>query len=86
MFTSVSIAIFITYRILEKYNNYGDSSCRLDDYSLNGIKFKRSNDNVTPEEKSYHFNVFGENPYEDRVHSIPEQLLKNSEKKDQEDW
>lgn len=87
VFTAVAFALFITYKILKKYNDFGDSSCKMDDYALNGIRYERQGDRVPTSDKYHLFADYGNNPYEDRKHSIPEVLLKNAEndKQDFED-
>lgn len=78
LFTSLSIALFITFVLLKKYSDYGDSTCGIDEYSHRGINIRRRIDNVMPDEKNDYFSVYADNPYENKTHSIPEQLLKNS--------
>ncbi len=77
VFSAVGITLFVVYKILSRFNNFGDSSCILDDYSKNGIRYTRNRDNVLPVEKNDYFLVYGENPYTDVERSIPDQLLKN---------
>ena len=74
------IAIFITYRILKKYIDFGDVVCSIHQYSSNGIKYTVNRDNVLLYEKNDYMLVHGDNPYENLERSIPEQLLKNAGK------
>ena len=48
IFTSVSYSIFITYLILKKFSDFGDSSCKLDEYAPKGLGYTRMVDNVPP--------------------------------------
>lgn len=82
VFTGVSITLFIVYKILNKYSNFGDSSCRMDEYSLRGIHYLRDMDDVPSTERHFLFSNYGVNPYKGRQHSIPEQLLKNTKPDD----
>lgn len=79
-FTALAVSLFITYRLLKKYNDFGDSSCGIEEYSRFGVDYISMRDDADPSEKRYFFLHFGENPYENAVHSIPEQLIKNGEK------
>ena len=78
VFSAVALAVFITYLILNRNNNYGDFAPGIDEYSSRGIVYKRLRDEVTTFEKNHLFADYGENPYENKEHKIPEQLLKNS--------
>lgn len=78
-FVSIGISCFVTYLVLNKYNNFGDTSCSLYQYSAHGVSYKVQRDNVLLEEKNDFFSVWGENPYANIERSIPEQLLKNAE-------
>lgn len=80
IYMAVAITLFIVYKLLNKYNNFGDTTCNLDEYSPWGIKYNRMRDDVLIHEKTDFFLYYGENPYEGRKHSIPEQLIKNGEK------
>ena len=62
-FVSIGISCFVTYLILNKYNNFGDTSCSLYQYSTNGVSYKLQRDNVLLEEKNEFFSVWGDNPY-----------------------
>ena len=73
------IAIFIVYKILSKYNNFGDTTCTIDEYSLRGIHYTRSNDEITSHERTMLFANYGDNPYAGIKHDIPEQLRSNLE-------
>ena len=46
IFTGISYAIMITYLILKKFNDFGDSSCKLSEYSPRGIGYTRMVDDV----------------------------------------
>jgi hypothetical protein len=84
LFTSVSYSIFITYLILKKFSDLGNSSCKLNEYAPRGLDYKRMVDNVPTNEKYFLLADYGVDPYMDKKHSIPEVLLKNAQK-DQED-
>ena len=73
------ISVFITYRILNKYIDFGEVVCNIHQYSNDGIKYKVNRDNVLIYEKNEYMHIHGENPYENIERSIPEQLLKNTE-------
>lgn len=78
VFTGIAITMFVVYKILNRFSNFGDSSCKLDDYSPRAIHYLRDMDDVPSTEKRLLFSAYGENPYDGRQHTIPEQLLKNS--------
>ena len=78
VFTGISITMFVVYKILNRFSNFGDSSGKLDDYSPRAIHYLRDIDDVPSTEKRLLFAEYGENPYDGRQHTIPEQLLKNS--------
>ena len=78
VFSAVALAVFITYLILNKNNNFGDFAPGIDEYSARGIEYKSMADEVTTLEKNRLFAYYGENPYVNKEHKIPEQLLKNS--------
>ena len=78
VFASLALSLFITYLILNKNNNYGDFAPDIEEYSVGGIRYTREVNNVTSHEKNFLFMKYGENPYEDRQHNYPEQLLTNS--------
>ena len=78
-FSALSVSLFITNKLLSKYNDFGDSSCGIDEYSALGVDYERMLNGVDPVEKNDFFLYYGENPYENAVHSIPEQLIKNGE-------
>lgn len=78
VFTGISITMFVVYKILNRFSNFGDSSCRLDDYSPRAIHYLRDIDDVPSTEKRLLFAEYGENHYDGRQHTIPEQLLKNA--------
>lgn len=84
VFTAVSIALFVVYKILNRYNNFGDSAGHFDEYAVDGIKYRKSADNVLYEEKNELFLLYGENPYEGVERVVPEQLMKNAEKQRQD--
>ena len=72
--------MFVVYRILRKFNDFGDSTCSIDEYSRKGIHYSRQLDEVPPQEKTFLFANFGANPYEGVEHSVPEQLIENGKK------
>ena len=81
IFLGIGIAVFTVYKIMDKYNNFGDSTCTIDEYSRKGIHYTRSLNEVPAQEKTFLFANFGANPYEGIERSVPEQLIKNAEKK-----
>lgn len=81
--SALALAVFITYLILKKNNDFGDFTPKLDEYSL-GIRYSREVDEVSSREKIILFRDYGENPYKDRTHRYPEQLLKKPEDQGQE--
>lgn len=81
LFSCVGISVFVTYRILNKYNDFGEVPvCSIHQYSYEGIRYKVNKDYVSLAEKNDYMLVNGDNPYENIERSIPEQLLKNAEK------
>ena len=80
IYSALALALFITYLILNKNNNFGDFSPKMDEYSATGIRYRREVDNVSSQENKFLFLEYGENPYANRKHSYPEQLLKFSQK------
>ena len=80
VYAGFGITVFIVYHILNKFNNYGDFSCGIDEYTRKGIHFMRNLDEVPKNESNFLFSNFGDNPYEGREHKIPEQLMKNAPK------
>lgn len=80
LFTGVGCALFIVYKALNRYNDFGDSIPGMDAYTRNGIHVNRASDDVDSLEKRRLFDVYGSNPYEGVERSIPEQLVKNSTK------
>lgn len=78
IFTAAAYAVFITYWILKKYNDIGDSSCDINEYSPKGIGYDRMIDDAPETEKRLLMNAYGESPYDDSKISIPEVLLKNA--------
>lgn len=80
VFTGISITLFVVFKILNRFNDFGDSFCKMDDYAPRAIHFLRDIDDVPSNEKRFLFAEYGENPYEGRQHTIPEQLLKNAKK------
>ena len=78
VFTSLSISLFITFVLLNRFSDYGDSSCSIDEYSQWGINYRLRKDWILPTEKNDFFFIYGEDPYENTDHAIPEQLLKNT--------
>ena len=83
--TGISIALFVAYKILNKYSNFGDSSCNINEYSRKGIRYERCRDEVDSSMKRIVFADYGVDTYGDRKHTIPEQLLKNAKKDSIED-
>ena len=79
IFTGVSFALLITYKILKKYSDIGDSSCDIKEYSKTGIRYNRAVDNAPAIEKSFLFADYGVDPYAEKKHNVPEVLLKNAE-------
>lgn len=79
VFSALALSLFITYMILNKNNNFGDFAPDIEEYSLGGIHYTREVNNVTSQEKKYLFLEYGENPYENRQHNYPEQLLQKPE-------
>ena len=86
VFTGVSYAIMITYLILRKFNDFGDSSCKLDDYSPRGIGYMRMIDDVPSNGKFFLFTEYGSDPYVVKHQGIPEILIKNSEKNNEQEY
>lgn len=82
IYASVAITLFVVYKLLKKFNDFGTTTCGLDEYAPWGVKYSRMRDDVLPQEKQDFFLYYGENPYEGKKHEIPEQLIKNGEKKD----
>ena len=80
IFTGVSFALLITYKILKKYSDIGDSSCDIKEYSRTGIRYNRTVDNAPAIEKNFLFADYGVDPYAGKKHNVPEVLLKNAEK------
>ena len=80
IFTGVSFALLITYKILKKYSDIGDSSCDIKEYSARGIQYNRMVDDAITNEKYFLFADYGVDPYAGNKHNIPEVLLKNAEK------
>ena len=79
IFTGISFALLITYKILKKYSDIGDSSCDIKEYSKTGIRYNRTVDNAPAIEKSFLFADYGVDPYAEKKHNVPEVLLKNAE-------
>ena len=80
IFTGVSFALLITYKILKKYSDIGDSSCDIKEYSRTGIHYKRVIDDAATNEKYSLFADYGVDPYAEKKHNVPEVLLKNAER------
>ncbi len=81
--SALALAVFITYLILKKNNDFGDFAPKLDEYST-GIRYGREVDDVTSHERTILLVDYGENPYKDRTHRYPEQLLKKPDDYGQE--
>ena len=77
IFVAVSLSLFIVYRSLSKYNDYGDSSCKMNAYSRGGINYIKRDDNVKTVEKAFLEADYGVDVYLGNHHKIPEQLKKN---------
>ncbi len=75
IYSSTALSLFITFLFLNKNSNYGDFSPKMEEYSLAGIHYTREVNDVTSQEKRFLFLEYGENPYMDRKHRYPEQLL-----------
>ena len=86
LFTSVSYSIFITYMILKKFSDLGDSPCKLNENAPKGLSYTRMVDNVPTNEKFFLLADYGVDPYLDKKHSIPEVLLRNAEKDQEEEF
>ena len=86
LFTGVSYSIFITYMILRKFSDLGDSSCKLNEYAPKGLGYTRMVDNVPANEKYFLLSDYGADPYLGKKHSIPEVLLRNAEKDKEEEF
>ena len=80
IFTGLAFSLLITYKILKKYSDIGDSSCDIKEYSRTGIHYNRMIDDAVVNEKHFLFADYGVDPYAEKKHSIPEVLLKNAEK------
>ena len=80
IFTGLAFSLLITYKILKKYSDIGDSSCDIKEYSRSGIHYNRMIDDAVVNEKHFLFADYGVDPYAEKKHSIPEVLLKNAEK------
>ena len=78
IFTGLSISLFITFIMLNKFNDYGDYSCSIEEYSQLGINYRLMKDNIGYYEKNDYFFIYAENPYENTDRAIPDQLLKNT--------
>ncbi len=85
VFTAAAFALFAVYKVLKKYADFGDSSCKIGEYSKSGVKYTRFGDDVPSSDKYHLFADYGENPFENRRHRIPEVLLLNTQKDKQED-
>ena len=80
LFACAGITVFITYMILNRYSDFGKVSvCSIHQYSNDGINYTVIREKALLDEKNEFILLYGENPYENIGHSIPEQLLKNSE-------
>ena len=80
IFTGVSFALLITYKILKQYSDIGDSSCDIKEYSRTGIHYNRMIDDAATNEKYSLFADYGVDPYAEKKHNVPEVLLKNAER------
>ena len=80
IFTGLAFSLLITYKILKKYSDIGDSSCDIKEYSRTGIHYNRMIDDVATNEKYFLFADYGVDPYAEKKHNVPEVLLKNAER------
>ena len=85
IYMGVSIALFVAYKVLNKFSNFGDSSCDIGEYTRKGIRYERCRDEVDHSMKRIVFADYGVDTYGNRKHTIPEQLLKNAKKDSIED-
>ena len=46
VFTGISITLFVVFKILNRFNDFGDSFCKMDDYAPRAIHFLRDVDDV----------------------------------------
>lgn len=77
--SATGIAVFVSYLILKKFNNFGETPCSIFQYSKEGINYTRIRDYVLPDDRNDLFLYYGENPYPEKTGIVHEQLLKNSE-------
>lgn len=80
LFSCVAISMFVTFLVLRKYSSFGETDTSYFQYAASGIKYDEKKDNVPLSEKKGYFLWYGEDPYKNRKHVIPEILLKNGEK------
>ena len=80
IFTGLAFSLLITYKILKKYSDIGDSSCDIKEYSRTGIHYNRMIDDAVVNEKHFLFADYGVDPYAEKKHNVPEVLLKNAER------
>ena len=80
IFTGLAFSLLITYKILKKYSDIGDSSCDIKEYSRTGIHYNRMIDDAATNEKYSLFADYGVDPYAEKKHNVPEVLLKNAER------
>ena len=64
IYMAVAITLFIVYKLLNKYNNFGDTTCNLDEYSPWGIKYSRMRDDVLIQEVDVSFLKQGIGPHD----------------------
>lgn len=76
--SSAGIALLITWFILRSHNNIGDSTCGINEYSK-GIRYRYMADDVHVFEKKTLFADYGENPYAERKHRVPDILKKRGD-------
>ena len=80
IFTGLAFSLLITYKILKKYSDIGDSSCDIKEYSRTGIHYNRMIDDAVTNEKYFLFADYGVDPYAEKKHNVPEVLIKNAER------
>ena len=66
IFTGLAFSLLITYKILKKYSDIGDSSCDIKEYSRTGIHYNRMIDDAVVNEKHFLFADYGVDPYAEK--------------------
>ncbi|MBO4638026.1 MAG: hypothetical protein J5685_12900 [Clostridiales bacterium] len=77
--SGIGITVFIMYKILDKYINYGDSSGDIHEFAVGDIDYIRYIDEVSQHERTLFNDNFSIDPYEDIKRSVPEPLKKEHE-------